>query len=224
MHTRDNTLGAVKTRSLILCAGALAIALMSPLSPVCLGAQNYSDTEARKHPGDEATVTGKVASISKSSKGTVYVNFGEKFPRQTFSGVVFAKDAEKVGDLAQFEGKTVALTGRIELSPDGKPQIVIKSADQLKLAEGAAPASASVPPATTTPRAPMPAPPVPAPSIASVPTTPSVPAPKPTPPPKDIERKRIALAANWASAPQTGDMTRKDLATLFGNQISSGDL
>lgn len=221
---RGNTLAAVKTRSLLRLGGALAIALSTSLSPLCLAQQKYSDTEAGKHAGDEAIVTGKVASVSKTGKGTTYVNFGEKFPRQTFSGVVFAKDADKVGDLSQFEGKTVALTGRIELSPDGKPQIVIKSADQLKLADGAAPATASTPPATTTPAkpsAPMPAPPVPAPTIASVPTTP-IPAPKPTPPPKVIESKGIALAANWASAPQTGDMTRKDLATLFGSQINSG--
>ena len=48
--------------------------------------------------------------------------------------MVFAKDTDKVGDLTAFEGKTVALTGRIELSPDGKPQIIIRSSDQVKLA------------------------------------------------------------------------------------------
>jgi hypothetical protein len=221
---RGNTLAAVKTPSLLRLGGALTIALCTSLSPLGLAQQKYSDTEAGKHAGDEATVTGKVASVSKSGRGTTYLNFGEKFPRQTFSAVVFAKDADKVGDLSQFEGKTVALTGRIELSPDGKPQIVLKSADQLKLADGTAPSTASAPPAATPPAKPsppMPAPPVPAPTIASVSTTPATPAPKPTPPPKDIERKGIALAANWTSAPQTGDMTRKDLAALFGSQITS---
>lgn len=207
----------VKTRPLILFGGVIAVAFTSALSPLCLAGQKYSDTEAGKHAGDEAVVTGKVASVSKSGKGTVYLNFGEKFPKQTFSGVVFAKDADTVGDLSQFEGKTVALTGRIELSPDGKPQIVIKSADQVKLADGA-PATVETPPS---PKAPMPA--TPAPSIASVPTTPAIPAAKPTPPPPAIEGKRVALAANWASAPQTGDMTRKDLAALFGSQLGSGE-
>lgn len=203
----------VKTRPLILLGGVIAVAFTSALSPLCLAGQKYSDTEAGKHAGDEATVTGKVASVTKSGKGTVYLNFGEKFPRQTFSGVVFAKDAETVGDLSQFEGKAVALTGRIELSPDGKPQILIKSADQVKLADGA-PATVATPPA---PKAPMPA--TPAPSIASLPTTPAIPAAKPTPPP--TEGKRVALSANWASAPQTGEMTRKDLALLFGGVTGS---
>ncbi len=208
----------VKTRPLTFLGCAIAIAFTAALSPICPAEQTYSDTEAGKHAGDEATVTGKVASVSKSGKGTTYLNFGEKFPKQTFSGVVFAKDADKVGDLAQYEGKTVALTGRIELSPDGKPQILIKSGDQVKLADGAATAAAPTTPAPTTP---MPA--TPAPTVTSVPTTPASPTAKPTPPPPVIEGKRVALAANWASAPQTGDMTRKDLAMLFGSHISSGE-
>ncbi|MEO6788110.1 MAG: OB-fold nucleic acid binding domain-containing protein, partial [Chthoniobacteraceae bacterium] len=180
----------MKIRSLIIFGSALAMALTTALSPVCLGEQKYADTEAGKHAGDEATVTGRVASVSKSGKGTVYLNFGEKFPRQTFSGVVFAKDADKVGDLAQFEGRTVALTGRIELSPDGKPQIIIRSAGQVKLADGAVSSATSAPPApvmpVTTP-APMPAPAAPSPSRASVSPAPAIPAPKPTPPPREIE-------------------------------------
>ncbi len=193
----------------------------------CHAQQRYSDTEAGKHAGDDAIVTGKVASVSKSGKGTTYLNFGEKFPRQTFSGVVFAKDADKVGDLSQFEGKTVALSGKIENSPDGKPQIIIRSAEQVKLADAAPPAttSAQAPPKPPAPAAPatsatLPAP-MPAPATASVPTPPSV-APKPTPPPTDSS-KGIALAAGWTSAPQTGEMTRKDLAMLFGSAIASGE-
>lgn len=209
----------MKTRCLILCGGAIALALVGAISPVCLGEQKpagYSDIEAGRHVGDEATVTGKVASVSKSAKGTVYLNFGDKFPRQTFAGVVFAKDADKVGDLSAFEGKVVALTGRIELSPDGKPQILIKMPDQVKLADAATPEPVK-------PAAPMRVPSVPAPVIASVPTTPALPAVRPTPPPKVVETRRIALAPNWATAPQGGDMTRKDLAALFGSQITSGE-
>ena len=188
----------------------------------------YSDADAGKHVGDEAAVTGKIASITKSGKGTVFVNFGDKFPRQTFSGVVFAKDVDAVGDLSAFDGKTVTLTGKIEASPDGKPQIVIRSASQLKLADEPAPAAPAAPNAPPVPAmpptAPMPATP---PAVAAVPTTPAIPAPAipapatPTPAPKPEETKRIVLAENWSAAPQTGDMTRKDLAIIFGDQISS---
>jgi hypothetical protein len=70
--------------------------------------------------------------------------------------------------------------------------------------------------------APMPAPPVPAPTVASVPTSPSAPSPKPTPPPTE-SIKRIALAANWTNAPQTGDWGRTDLAMLFGSSAASSE-
>jgi hypothetical protein len=186
-----------------------AILFTAALPPFCLAGQTFSDIEAGRHAGDEATVTGKVASVSKSAKGTAYVNFGDKFPRQTFSGVVFARGAEKVGDLSQYEGKAVALTGRIELSPDGKPQIIIRSPEQLKLADGTAPVP-SAPAVHVAPLVPMPGP------------APAVPSLQPTPPPKVTETRRIALAPNWVSAPQIGDMTRKDLALLFGSQIQSG--
>ena len=33
----------------------------------------------------------------------------------------------------------------------------------------------------------------------------------------------MALAPNWTTAPQTGDMTRKDLAAIFGSQIASAE-
>ncbi len=164
----------------------------------------YTEVEAGQHAGEEATVTGKVVAISKSGKGTTYLNFGDRFPRQTFSGVVLTRDEEKVGDLKIFEGKTVTLTGRIELSPDKKPQIVISAATQIKVAE---PASAS---ASTTSPAPMPVP-------QPAPPTPGA------PPAKPAETRKIVLAPSWNSATQGGDMTRKDLAAIFGGQGTASE-
>ena len=68
----------------------------------------------------------------------------------------------------------------------------------------------------------MPVPPGPAPTV-SFPAIPGITAPKSTPPPREVQSPRIALAPNWANAPQTGDLTRKDLAALFGGHITSGE-
>ena len=166
----------------------------------------YTEAEAGQHAGEDAAVTGKVVAVSKSGKGTTYLNFGDRFPRQTFSGVVLQRDEAKVGDLKNFEGKAVTLTGRIELSPDKKPQILISAPTQIKLAE---PGSASA--STTSPApAPVPAPP------------PAVPAPA-APPAKPAEVRKIVLGPNWNSASQGGEMTRKDLATLFGGQGTASE-
>ena len=69
----------MKIRSFPLC-GIIAVALASAFAPLTFGEQKsaaYSDVEAGKHVGDEATVTGKIAGISKSGKGNVFLNFGE---------------------------------------------------------------------------------------------------------------------------------------------------
>jgi DNA/RNA endonuclease YhcR with UshA esterase domain len=50
--------------------------------------------------------------------------------------VIRAKDLQKVGDAKKFEGHAVAVTGKIELY-NGKPQIVISSPEQIKVAEKA---------------------------------------------------------------------------------------
>jgi len=94
----------------------------------------YTDADAAKHVGEEATVTGKVLSIGTSKQGNVYINFGDAFPRQTFSGVIRAKDLQKVGDPKKFDGHAVAVTGKIELY-NGKPQIVITAPAQIKVVE-----------------------------------------------------------------------------------------
>jgi hypothetical protein len=127
-----------------------------------------------------------------------YVNLGARYPNHTFTGVVFSRSADAVGDLKQYDGKDVTLTGKIELSPDKKPQIVLNNNDQIRLAS-AAPSPAPAP-ATT----PMPAPTAPG----------AIPASEL---PGGVRPKgRIGLANGWNSPVQGGELTRKDLAKLFG--------
>ena len=190
-----------------------SVALFALLVPPPAHAQQklvpaYTEAEAAQHAGEEAAVTGKVVAVSKSAKGTTYLNFGDRFPRQTFSGVVLARDEAKVGDLTSFEGKAVTVTGRIELSPDKKPQILISGPTQIKLAE---PASASASASTSPPApAPMPVP------------SPAVPAPG-APPAKPAEARKIVLAPNWNSPTQGAEMTRKDLAAIFAGQGAASE-
>ena len=221
----DNTLPNVKIRTRFFFVVIFALALAAVSSPISHAESKptaYSDAEAATHKGEEAAVTGKVFGVSKSAKGTTFINFGARYPNHTFTGVVFAGDTQKVGDLSALADQTVTVTGRIELSPDGKPQIIIKSLDQITVPKSVAPPTptpATPPPASPIPPIP-PAPPVPLPTAPPVATNPT-PAPLPTPPPKTPDTKRIVLAPNWTTAPKSGEMTRKDLATIFGDQIHS---
>jgi hypothetical protein len=199
---------AVAFRPLIACLICSLLAVAGPC--VLRAAASFPDSEAGNHAGDEATIVGKVVAVSKSGKGTIYLNFGDRFPKQIFSGVVLARDQEKVGDVNAYEGKTVAITGRIELW-DQKPQIVIRAPEQIKLAE---PGTVPAPPPITTTTPPS----TPAPTVASIAQ------PKPTPPPPAPGERKIVLAPNWSTTPDAGDMTRKDLAMLFGGQVPNSNV
>jgi len=198
-------------RALLFLRTALALSVLAPAGlaqPKPL--PSYTDVQATEHAGEEAHVTGKVFGVS-TRNGTTFMNLGAAFPKHTFAGVVFAGDQEKVGDLQPYDGKTVTLTGRIVLSPQGKPQIVIKSPDQLRL-EGAAPV------------APAPVPGVGARAATMAPTG-SAPAPAapPSPVAPAAEARKISLAPNWDSPAQSGAMTRKDLALLFSGQGTTSE-
>jgi hypothetical protein len=202
----------MNSKLLTVVISAFALAAFGQQTP------SYSDNEAAQHVGEEATVTGIVASVSTSSKGTTFLNFGARFPRHTFGGVIFSRNEADVGDVKQYEGKEVSLTGRIEASPtDKKPQIVIKSADQLKFATKGSSTPPTPPPAPapapTTPTATPPMPPTPAPAPARAPN------PEPS---KPASATRIALGTGWNSPSAGGEMTRKDLARLFGDVATPG--
>jgi hypothetical protein len=159
----------------------------------------YSDAASAEHAGEEAIVTGRVVAVAKSKGGTTYLNFGDRFPRQTFSGVVLVRDEEKVGDVKKYENKTVSITGKIELSREKKPQIVIKSAAQISLEADpthADPATAIKPSSSAAPP-------------ASGNKSPAVPAKA------SASTRKIVLGSGWNSPAQSGELTRKDLATVF---------
>lgn len=62
-----------------------------------------------------------VAAVGRSKQGHIYLNFGDRFPNQTFSARV--KSGLELEQAKQYEGKTVSVEGKIELY-NGKPEIV----------------------------------------------------------------------------------------------------
>ncbi len=178
---------------------------------------SYPDAEAATHVGEEATVTGKVINVSITGGGTTFLNFGDRFPKNTFGGVIFGGKKDAVGDVKQYEGKDVAITGRIEMDKNGKPQIVINTADQIKLG------GAANPPAPATP-APAPAATTPMPAVASAPVRPAAPTPAaPVVTPAAKRTGKIALAAGWNTNRPGGEKTRMDLAKVFGGTGSASE-
>ena len=98
-------------------------------------APDYAAAEAGKHIGETATVTGTADRVSKASGGNVFINMGKKDAADSFTVFIAAKDAEAVGDLKQYEGKTITVSGKIAAHKD-KPEIVVTSSSQITLKEG----------------------------------------------------------------------------------------
>ncbi|MBI5405534.1 hypothetical protein HY972_00640 [Candidatus Kaiserbacteria bacterium] len=95
---------------------------------VSIGTIDYAQASA--HIGEYASVKGALVKAYTSKSGTVFLDFCTSYKTCPFSGVIFADDARKFGDLSRYEGSTVTLTGKIS-SYQGKAEIVLSSPSQL---------------------------------------------------------------------------------------------
>ncbi len=111
--------------ALMLLVGSASLAMAD--EPAVIAA-----ADAAAHVGQKVTVQDVVANVKVSTKGTTFLNFGQAFPNQVFSAVILKDSAAPFGDLTQYQGKKVQVTGQINLR-DGKPQILVETPDQLRV-------------------------------------------------------------------------------------------
>lgn len=97
-------------------------------APVSIGTIDYTD--APKHIGASASVRGTLIEAYTSKSGTVFLDFCKSYKDCPFSGVIFADDVKKFGDLSRYTGQVVTLTGNIS-SYQGKAEIVLSDPSQL---------------------------------------------------------------------------------------------
>ncbi|CAN5603372.1 hypothetical protein BH20VER1_BH20VER1_00640 [soil metagenome] len=110
---------------LVLAGVALAQAATTP---------DFTAAEALQNVGKEATVTDKVERVNKASGGNTFMSLGSRDRDKAFTIFIASSDAEAVGDMTKYEGKTVTVTGRITAFKD-KPQIQVTSASQITVKE-----------------------------------------------------------------------------------------
>src|SRR2546422_7631459 len=106
----------------VLCA-ALATAQAPP---------NYTAAEAARHVGETATVTDRVDGVHQSGKGNIFLNMGGKYPNQAFTAFIPSSSAAQFSQPQQYEGRTVAVSGKITLYR-GKPEIIVNSPSQISV-------------------------------------------------------------------------------------------
>lgn len=95
------------------------------------GAIDY--TQATNFVGENKTVRGTVVEVYYSAKSdTTFLNFCSSYQGCPFSSVVFSSDKSKFGNINQYEGKTVEITGLIK-TYKGSAEIILNSPGQIKI-------------------------------------------------------------------------------------------
>lgn len=91
--------------------------------------------DAHKYIGVEKTVCGTVASATyavRSRGRPTFLNLDQPYPKQIFTVLIWRSDRNKFKNPPEtfFKGKRICVTGIIE-SYRGKPEIIVRSADQI---------------------------------------------------------------------------------------------
>ena len=114
----------------------VAVLLLVPCLPIRRTASQgptVPDSEAATHVGQTVTVEGLVATVHVARSGTIFLNFGQPYPAQTFTAVIFRSGAGRFPDPHQWEGRRVRVTGEVRLY-HGKPEIVLTVPNQIQRA------------------------------------------------------------------------------------------
>lgn len=85
--------------------------------------------EAAAHAGATATVEG-VANVYTAQSGMIFVDLGGSGKDSPFSAVIFARDAGRFPDAKSWNGKTVAVSGTVQIY-QGKPEIILTAPEQV---------------------------------------------------------------------------------------------
>jgi DNA/RNA endonuclease YhcR with UshA esterase domain len=116
----------MKTKTLLTLFAAMCAA------SIIAQPSNYTAAEAAKHIGETAMVTDKVDGVHQSRKGNIFLNMGGKYPNQAFTAFIPSASATQFPQPQQYEGRTVAVSGKITLYK-GKPEIVLNSSSQISV-------------------------------------------------------------------------------------------
>jgi DNA/RNA endonuclease YhcR with UshA esterase domain len=117
---------------------ALACLLAMTMAGTAVRAATIGPADAAAHVGETATVEGTVQAVHVARSGVTFLDMGGQYPDNAFAGVVFKDDAARLPDLAALGGQVVEITGPVRLYR-GKPEIIVKSADQIRVKQGRAP-------------------------------------------------------------------------------------
>ena len=87
--------------------------------------------EAQSHTGQTGCITGRVLRAYTSHGGVTFLDFCPDYRDCAFSGVIFASDRSKFGDLTTLGSRQVEIRGPI-VSYKGRAEIILHDPEQLR--------------------------------------------------------------------------------------------
>lgn len=110
------------------------------LIPIFLWQISFSQTvpldSVKFYEGKEITICAKVIDtyVSKTNEGTTFVNFGNPYPKSTFTVVIFEADLPnfKYTPSVYLKEKKVCITGKVKIYK-GKPEMIVNKEEQIKI-------------------------------------------------------------------------------------------
>jgi hypothetical protein len=93
-----------------------------------------SQSAAGAEPGSPVTFTDIIREIVVSPEGTIFVNFGGKYPKETFAAVVMKETHPRFPDIENWVGKKVLVSGTVS-EFEGHKRVILRERGQIKLAE-----------------------------------------------------------------------------------------
>jgi hypothetical protein len=119
-----NLARGLQMRTLILAFGSV-------LAVMPARAETISPADVKAHAGQTVTVEAAISDVHTGRSGVTFIDVGGHYPDNDFTAVIFAGDATKFPNVSALDGKTVVISGPVQLY-QGRPEIILKSADQLK--------------------------------------------------------------------------------------------
>ncbi|HTV35809.1 MAG TPA: OB-fold nucleic acid binding domain-containing protein [Xanthobacteraceae bacterium] len=109
----------------------LVLSLSVTASAALAEPQTIAPVDVKARIGQTVTVEGTVSDVHVGRSGAAFIDIGGRFPDNALTAVIFVDDLGKFPGAKALAGKQVAISGPVKLY-QGKPEIILKSADQLK--------------------------------------------------------------------------------------------
>lgn len=84
--------------------------------------------------GETVIVEDVVTEIVTGDKGTLFLNFGGAYPKQTFTAVIMNSTKPRFPEVEKWKGKKVRFEGKVTLH-ESQPRIILRDRGQIRLAE-----------------------------------------------------------------------------------------